>query len=46
MTIKTQLKAGGINTTNHNEALHVRTTLKAGGSLRSITTKSSRFAPR
>jgi hypothetical protein len=30
MTIKTQLKAGGISI-NHNEALQVRTALKAGG---------------
>ena len=30
MTIRTQLKAGGI-TRNHNEALQVRTSLKAGG---------------
>ena len=29
MTIRTQLKAGGISI-NHNEALQVRTTLKAG----------------
>jgi hypothetical protein len=30
MTIRTQLNAGGI-TRNHNEALQVRTSLKAGG---------------
>jgi hypothetical protein len=30
MTIRTQLKAGGLNTLNHNEALQVRTALKAG----------------
>jgi hypothetical protein len=30
MKIRTQLKAGGINSTNHNEALQVRTALKAG----------------
>ena len=29
MTIRTQLRAGG-NTENHNEALQVRSTLKAG----------------
>jgi len=31
MTIKTQLKAGGLSSNNHNEALQVRTALKAGG---------------
>jgi hypothetical protein len=31
MKIRTQLKAGGI-TGNHNEALGVRSTVKAGGS--------------
>jgi hypothetical protein len=31
MTIRTQLKAGGFNSTNHNESLKVRTALKAGG---------------
>jgi len=31
MTIRTQLKAGGIDLGNHNEALQVRTALKAGG---------------
>ena len=30
MTIKSQLKAGGVRLTNHNEALKVRTALKAG----------------
>ena len=30
MTIRTQLKAGGVNM-QHNEALQVRSTLKAGG---------------
>ena len=30
MTIRTQLKAGGVNL-NHNEVLQVRTALKAGG---------------
>ena len=32
MTIRTQLKAGA-STLNHNEALQVRSALKAGGSL-------------
>jgi hypothetical protein len=31
MKIRTQLKAGGLSSTNHNEALAVRTALKAGG---------------
>jgi hypothetical protein len=31
MTIKSQLKAGGIRMQNHNETLQVRTSLKAGG---------------
>ena len=31
MTIRTQLKAGGVRLTNHNEALQVRSALKAGG---------------
>ncbi len=30
MKIRTQLKAGGIRLTNHNETLQVRTALKAG----------------
>jgi hypothetical protein len=30
MTIRTQLKAGGIRLSNHNEALQVRSALKAG----------------
>ena len=31
MTIRTQLKAGGRKLTNHNKALRVRSTIKAGG---------------
>ena len=31
MKIRTHLKAGGLATTNHNEALKVRSTVKAGG---------------
>jgi hypothetical protein len=30
MKIRTQLKAGGVRLSNHNEALAVRTALKAG----------------
>ena len=30
MTIRTQLRAGGVNL-NHNEVLRVRSTVKAGG---------------
>ena len=31
MTIKTNVKAGGLRTKNHNQTLKVRSSVKAGG---------------
>jgi hypothetical protein len=31
MRIRTQVKAGGFNSSNHNQNLRIRTSVKAGG---------------